>query len=60
MKSVRVGEWLAKRRKWLVTVATFLAGVPTIVVLNGTTRTVVGVVLLALNSAGVHQVPNES
>lgn len=60
MTSVTLGEWLAKRRKWLVTVANFCAIVTDLTLVHGTARTATLLVLAALNSAGVHQVSNES
>lgn len=52
------GTWLGQRKKWLVTVATFAAGIIDLGYVSGDARLWVGVVLLALNSAGVHQATN--
>lgn len=50
--------WLARRRKFLVAVATFAAGAVSAGFLHGTALTDVELGLLALNALGVHAVPN--
>lgn len=61
MTSVKLGEWLAGRRKWLVTLATFVAGTIALINTNVTGPAFwLGEILLALNSAGVHQISNQT
>lgn len=58
-KSIVVGEWLAKRRKALVPVATFIATALALPQFPESDRLTWTLVLLALNAVGVHQVRNE-
>jgi len=50
---------LARRRKWLVTVATFAAGLIDLGFVHATPASPPASFILALNSAGVHAVPNK-